>query len=144
MWCTCTTQGTTTLNNPTNDTTNQLEKMGKSFNPVKNTATPPQQQQQQQTPTVEYAFSNRRTPTSHQTTPHTMRVRSRSLMMGAILFAAVGAMYGYTIYNMQQDDWSDVMVPDALKQQQKEVEEELERFDDQKVEDVLMGRDKTV
>jgi hypothetical protein len=50
-----------------------------------------------------------RTPAIYQ------RVAFKTKVTGLALFAIVGAVYGYTMYNLKQEDFEDVLVPDSIK-----------------------------
>jgi hypothetical protein len=59
--------------------------------------------------------------TTHSTLPNSIyrRVSFKTKATGVFLFSVVGAVYAYTIYNLRQEDFSDVLVPDSIKNEAK-------------------------
>jgi hypothetical protein len=47
------------------------------------------------------------------------KVSFKTKLTGAILFTMVGLVYGYTIHNLRQEDFGDVLVPDSIKNKNK-------------------------
>lgn len=66
-----------------------------------------------------YLF-NQQTPWSHATGKVAPATRRKAGIAGFVFAAAVVGIYAYTLHNMKQQDFSDVLVPDAVREKYKE------------------------
>jgi hypothetical protein len=106
---------------------------GASFNPVKiptktaQTSTPAPSSIPPTTKPedVKYLF-NKDTPIDHTSMRVPPSIRRKAGIAGAVLSAVVIGVYAFTISNMKQQDFSDVIVPEHVREKFKYAREERE------------------
>ncbi len=69
-----------------------------------------------ETSNADYSFNNSRTPTEFQTTQRTRAMAPKTKMLGLILGVMVFGIYTYTVFNLKQDDFADVIVPENIRE----------------------------